>query len=147
MKKKITLLGILFLALSLNTFAQPKKPKSIVMTTASVKTYNEKATLETMNKGELISLYVERIKSLATTLPYIALANKPGVTMDDVGIPNNAENSKLLDVEQESMQAFLNNNSDFQKKILPYADKSTLITCILFYENMLKELHTMNENN
>lgn len=147
MNKKIILLGILFLVFGFNSYAQPRKPKSIVMTTASIKTYNEKAALEAMNKGELISLYVERIKLLIQTLPYIALANKPGVTMDDVGIPSNQENTKLLDTEQESNLLFLNNNSDFQRKILPYADKSTLITCILFYENALKELNTMNDNN
>ena len=147
MKKKIIFFSILFLAIGFTSYAQPKKPKSIVMSVTTLKTYNEKATLETMNKGELISLYVERVKLLAQTMPYIALANKPGVTMDDVGIPSNPENTKLLDVEQESTLTFMTNNGDFLRKILPYADKSTLITCILFYENALKELHTMNDSN
>ncbi|MBC7641895.1 MAG: hypothetical protein H7174_06080 [Flavobacterium sp.] len=147
MNRNIIFLGILFLLGGIvNSQAQVKtKPKSIISTTASIKTYYDKAALDAMQKGELIGLYQERMKLLVFTMPYIALANKPGTTMTDIGIPDTSENRKGLDVEQENSGIFLNGTVDFLSKMLPYADKSSLVTSILFYENVLRELHVMNE--
>ena len=36
--------------------------------------------------------------------------------------------------------------SEFQRKMLPYADKGNLISAILFYEETLKSLNTLGEN-
>ncbi len=146
MNRKIIFLSILFAVISFSLNAQPKnKPKSIISTNSTFKRYYDKTELESLQKGELIGLYTERIRLLVSTLPYIAMASKAGVTMSDIGIPDNAENRKALDVEQETSGVFLTSTVDFQTKMLPYCDKPTIITCILFYESMLKELHTMNE--
>ena len=146
MNKKIIFLSFVFFLFAICIYAQPKdKPKSIITTTASIKTYYEKSQLETMQKGELISLYIERMKVLTSTLPYIGLATKAGVTMTDIGIPDSSDNRKLLDAQQENSANFQNASTDFQTKMLPYSDKGTLITMILFYENILKELHVINE--
>jgi hypothetical protein len=146
MNKKIIFLSILFALFGICAQSQSKdKPKSIITTAASIKTYYEKSQLEGMQKGELISLYIERIKVLINTLPYIALATKAGVTMTDIGIPDSSDNRKLLDVEHDNSAAFMGTSADFESKMLPYSDKGTLVTCILFYENILKELHVMNE--
>ena len=146
MNRKIIYLSILFVFIGANIHGQAKnKPKSIITTTASMKTYYDKPALDAMQKGELIGLYLERMKLLTNTLPYIALANKPGLTMTDIGIPDNSDNRKSLDVEQENNAVFVGGSSGFLSQMLPYADKSTLVTCILFYENILRELHVMNE--
>jgi len=47
-----------------------------------------------MQKGELLALYNERLQVLVRTLPYIALATKPGMTVSDLAIPLNSENKK-----------------------------------------------------
>lgn len=146
MNKNIIFLSIFLVFIGTNIQAQVKnKPKSIISTTASMKTYYDKAALDAMQKGELIGLYLERMKLLNNTLPYIALASKPGTTMSDIGIPDNSDNRKLLDVEQENNAVFISGTSGFLGQMLPYADKSSLVTCILFYENVLRELHVMNE--
>lgn len=129
-----------------NMNAQAKgKPKSIITTGASLRKFHEKSELETMNKGQLLELYIERIKVLVNTLPYIALTNKPGVTMQDVGIPENSENNKVLDAQQQNTLTFLNATVEFQRLMTPYADKGNLVSSILYYESMLKELNNLNE--
>ena len=147
MNRKIIILSILFLLAGISSSqAQAKtKPKSIISTTASIKTYYDKSALDAMQKGELIGLYQERMKLLVFTLPYIALANKPGTTMTDIGIPDTSDNRKALEVEQDNSGTFLNGSAEFLSKMLPYADKSSLVTSILFFENVLRELHVMNE--
>lgn len=146
MNKKIIFFSIILVLVGSTVFAQAKgKPKSIITTTNSIKTYYDKAALEGMMKGELINLYLERMKVLVNTLPYIALANKPGTTMSDIGIPDTSDNRKALDTEQENAVTFLAASVDFSGKMLPYADKSQLVTCVLFYENILRELHVMYE--
>lgn len=146
MNKKIIFLSLLFLCVGLSSRAQVKnKPKSIIATTSSMKQYYEKPDLDKMLKGELINLYIERVKLLIDTVPYIALATKPGTTMTDIGIPDTNENRKALDLQQEASLSFLTTTIDFQSKMLPYADKSTIVTSILYYQNMLRELHLINE--
>ena len=144
--KKIIFIGLLMLFAVGNMNAQAKgKPKSIISTGASMRKFHEKSELETMNKGQLLELYIERIKVLVNTLPYIALTNKPGVTMQDVGIPENSENNKVLDAQQQNTLTFLNSTVDFQRLMTPYADKGNLVSSILYYESMLKELNNLNE--
>jgi hypothetical protein len=146
MRLKITLLSLfLFLAIG-NMNAQTKgKPKSLISIGAAIKKYHEKSELETMQKGQLLELYIERIKVLINTLPYIALTTKPGVTMQDVGIPDNSDNNKALDLQASNTMTFLNTTVEFQRTMMPYSDKGNLISSILYYESMLKELNQLNE--
>jgi hypothetical protein len=143
--KKIIFLSLFILFAVGNINAQGKKPKSIISTTASVRTFHEKSQLDGMNKGQLLELYIERIKVLVNTLPYIALTNKPGITMQDVGVPESSENLKLLETQQQNTQTFLTATTEFQKSITPFADKGNLISSILYYESMLRELNQLNE--
>ena len=54
MNKKIIFLSIVFVLFGICIQAQPKdKPKSIITTTASIKTYYEKSQLETMQSNKL----------------------------------------------------------------------------------------------
>ncbi len=131
------------LALTSKGFAQakPNMPKSIVSTSAAIRTYYDDKTLKAMSKGELVELYIERMKVMVKILPHIALATKPGVTMTDLGIPDDADNRKALDLETEATQTYLDITVSFLRKMLPYADKNQLVTMVLFYEQTLKSLH------
>ena len=88
---------------------------------------------------------MERIQVLVKILPYIALATKPGVTITDIGIPNNSENKKAMEAQADGTSAFLLLTVDFQRRMLPYSDKDNLISAILFYENTMKSLHEFHE--
>ena len=100
-----------------------------------------------MQKGELLSLYIERIDILIKTLPYIAFARMPGITMADLGIPETKDNDKALDSQFESTDSFLKSTIEFQDKMLPYSDKRNLIAAILFYEETMKSLYIYSEFN
>ncbi len=143
MKVKIILFSIFMLALSSKSIAQTKSiaAKSIISTSAAVRTYYDDKTLKAMSKGELVELYIERMKVVVKTLPLIALATKPGVTLTDLGIPADDSNRKSLDLQSEATNVYLDVTVDFLRKMLPYADKGQLVTMVLFYEQTLKALH------
>ncbi|WP_100611457.1 hypothetical protein [Confluentibacter lentus] len=146
MKTKIIILSFsLFFVASIG-FAQKKdEPKSIINDKISIKKYYNKEELERLQKGELLTLYTERTEALIETLPYIAFATKPGITMSSLGIPNDNDNRKILEEKVESTKDFLESNRGFQNKILPYSDTNKLISAILFYEEILKSLHEYSE--
>ena len=147
MKTKIIYISIAFLFISTASFAQDKKkvPQNIISRTAIIKKYYDKKELSNLSKGELMELCVERVAVLAKTLPYTSLATKPGVTLDDFGIPKTADYRKAFEGQEENTKEYLENTAEFQRKILPYGDKDDLIKAILFYENILKSLHEFDE--
>ena len=122
-----------------------KKPISIITQGVGVKKYYEKSELDGMKKGELLDLYVERIRVLINTLPYIALTTKAGVTMEDLGIPVSSENTKTLITQKENTASFLETTVLFQKNMMSYADTRNIVASILYYESMLKALNQINE--
>ncbi|AIG31233.1 hypothetical protein IA01_00030 [Flavobacterium psychrophilum] len=144
--KKIVLFSLFILFTVSDANAQKtNKPVGIISSGASLKKFYEKTELDGMNKGLLLELYIERIKVLVNTLPYIALTTKPGVTMQDVGVPASSENDKTLSLQKQNTETFLNSTVDFQRAMTPYADKGNLVSSILYYEAMLKALEQINE--
>lgn len=146
MKSKIIFISIILLLVSSTTFSQSKNlPQSIISKTAIIKKYYDKKELSELPKGVLLELCIERIGVLAKTLPYVALATKPGITLTDFGIPNTSEYKKAFETQEENTKNYLIIIGDYQRRILPYSDKDDLIKSILFYENILKSLHEFNE--
>lgn len=146
MKGRIIFLSVFFLLVSNSISAQNKVlPKSIISTTASIKKYHDKKELQGMQKGELLELYIERIKVLVKTLPYVALATRPGVTMIDLGIPDDQKNRDALEDQAKITTEFLEATVQFQRSMLPYSDKGNIVNSILFYENTLKSLHEFDD--
>ncbi|NNC51250.1 MAG: hypothetical protein HKO01_12030 [Flaviramulus sp.] len=146
MRIKIILFSFCFLLMASSGFAQKKKvPKSIISEKVAIKKYHNKAELETMQKGALLGLYMERIESLVKTLPYIAFATKPGITMSSLGIPNDNDNRKILDNQFEATDDYVQSTTEFQNEILPYSDTNNLVAAILFYEEIMKSLHEYSE--
>lgn len=148
MKANIIFISIIFLSVSTSIFAQENKrnaPQSIISRTAVIKKYYNKKELSEMPKGALIELCVERVGVLAKTLPYISLATKPGITLTDFGIPSTNEYRKLFISQEENTKDYLDGTSNYEKSILPYADKDDLVKAVLFYENILKSLHEFDD--
>jgi hypothetical protein len=146
MKIKIILFSFCFFLFIGASYAQKnKEPKSIIPEGVALKKYHSKGELERLQKGELLVLYTERIGSLVRLLPYIAFATKSGITLSDLGIPNDNDNRKVLDNQFDATDSFLESTNEFQKKILPYSDTDNLISAILFYEETMKSLHEYSE--
>ena len=148
MKMPFVFLSICFLLISNVSFSQKKnESKSIISSKVAIKKYHYKDELENMQKGELLGLYMERIEILIKTLPYIAFARMPGVTMADFGIPETNDNNKALESQYDGTNSFLKTTIEFQEKMLPYSDKRNLIAAILFYEETMKSLYIYSEFN
>jgi hypothetical protein len=146
MKTKLTLFAAIFFMMISISFAQKKgNTKHIISGKVNISKYHNNDELNDMTKGELLSLYIERIEVIVNILPNIAFATKPGVTMESLGIPETKDNKKALEENIEASENYFDSTVEFQKKILPYSDKSDLIAAILFYESTLKALHTYND--
>ena len=146
MKAKLTILGTAFFLLTSFGFAQ-KDPQSIITGKVSISKYHDRAELDQMPKGDLLNLYNERIEVIVKILPNIAFATKPGVTMTSLGIPDTKDNRKALEENVKAANTYFESTMSFQNKVLPYSDKSNLVSAILFYEETLKSLHTYSEYN
>jgi hypothetical protein len=143
MKGKVIFFSIFMLAVGSSKCiaqAKPNLPQSIISTSAAIRTYNDDKTLKALSKGELVELYIERMKVIVRIMPKIGMATKPGVTMSDLGIPDTSDNKKALDLEREASQTYLDITVDYLRKMLPFCDKGQLINAILFYEQTLKSL-------
>ena len=147
MKTKITIPTIVFLLIAGVGFAQKNEPQSIISGKVSIAKYHDRDELDKMQKGQLLDLYNERIEVIVKILPNIAFATKPGITMTSLGIPDTKENRKALEDNIQASKTYFESTIEFQRKVLPYSDKSNLISAILFYEETLKSLHTYNEFN
>ena len=129
-------------------FTQSKDvAKNIISGKVSIAKYHDREELDKMTKGELLNLYIERVEVVVKILPKIAFATKPGVTMESLGIPDTKDHRKAIEAENEATADYFDSTIEFQKKILPYSDKSNLIAAILFYEETLKSLHRYSEFN
>lgn len=148
MKTKLTLICATFFLATTSLFAQSTPaPQGIINQKVSIGKYHDRTELESMNKGKLLDLYIERIEVIVKVLPNIAFTNKPGVTIASLGIPNTKEHRKALDDNINAATEYFQNTIEFQRKILPYSDKLNLIAAVLFYEQTLKSLHTYNQFN
>ncbi len=147
MNKKFILLSVVFLLMVGAGFAQSKPQQTMINGKVSLGKYHERDELDRMQKGPLLKLYVERIEIIIKILPNIAFATKPGVTMASLGIPETKDHLKALKAQKEATSTYFDSTLEFQQKILPYSDKSNLVSAILFYEETLKSLHTYNEFN
>lgn len=144
MKKIIFLSFLITIPTGIN--AQNKTiSKSIISPTAIIKKFHEKTELDGMQKGDLVNLYIERINVISKKLPFIALTNKRGVTINDVGIPDNTENNKILEKQHQTIKTFISETETFERTLIPFADKSDIVDAILFCENVLKEWRLIGE--
>lgn len=130
---------VFFLLTSVNVKAQEK----VVINIRGISTYYDKKELEGMTKGQLMPLYVERVRILFSVIQYFGVTKKSGVTFKDLGIPTTKENVKLLETEIENREGFLKNNETFLNGILPYSDTRNIVEAILFYQEVLKLIYTM----
>ncbi|MBO3097794.1 hypothetical protein [Gelidibacter pelagius] len=146
MKTKLTLFCMVFLLMTSYGFAQ-KEPQSIITGKVSIAKYHDRSELDQLPKGDLLTLYNERIEVIVKILPNIAFATKPGVTMSSLGIPDTKDNRKALEENVKAVNTYFESTMSFQNKVLPYSDKTNLIAAILFYEETLKSLHTYSEFN
>lgn len=146
MKTKATIFTLIFTMIFSIGFSQ-KNEKSMKLITGkvSITKYHTLEQLNNLPKGDLLTLYIDRIEVIVNMLPNIAFATKPNVTMFTLGIPETRENKKALQANRLASVQYFDSTVLFQKLVLPYSDSRDLIAAILFYEDTLKSLHTYND--
>ena len=146
LNSKIKLLTVLLLLITTITIAQKEEEQPFIISEdVVIKKYHNQDELENMQKGQLMILYNRRIEVLIKILPNIAFTTKPDITMSSMGIPYNKENRNALKDNIDAATTYFENTLEFQEIVLPYSDKDNLISAILFYEEILKALHTYDD--
>jgi len=148
MTRRILLLSFFFLFLANYSFAQKKKKNHFLINgEIRISKYHTLEELNRLNKGQLLNIYIERIKVLVNVLPNIAFATKPDVTMAMAGVPETKDNIKVLEANHEASKIYFASTVKYQRTILPYSDTRDLIAAIMFYEQNLKSLHLYKDYN
>ena len=146
LNSKIKLLTVLILLITTITIAQKEEEQPFIISQdVVIKKYHNQDELENMQKGQLMILYNRRIEVIIKILPNIAFTTKPDITMSSMGIPYNKENRNALKDNIDAATTYFENTLEFQEIVLPYSDKDNLISAILFYEEILKALHTYDD--
>jgi hypothetical protein len=146
LNSKIKLLTVLLLLITTITIAQKEEEQPFIISEdVVIKKYHNQDELENMQKGQLMILYNRRIEVIIKILPNIAFTTKPDITMSSMGIPYNKENRNALKDNIDAATTYFENTLEFQEIVLPYSDKDNLISAILFYEEILKALHTYDD--
>ena len=142
MKSTYLNLLILFLFTTAAVSAQKTAAPKIVINIRGIGTYSTLKDLQAMNKGDLITLYKERVKILINIIPYMGMTTKVGITLKDLGIPVSPENDKAMDKEVINRANYLLGLDEFLNTFIGYSDKSNLIYAIMFYEDELKKIYS-----
>jgi len=138
---KLFILTLFFSVLSVQAFCQTKtKEITLVNPQASIQKYHTIDELNTKSKGELITLYKERFKVLTFVLPYSALSTRAGVSLKELGIPESSENKTLLEKENKTGEAFDEAVNQSLDNFIAYADKTSIVWSILFFEDTIRKL-------
>ncbi len=96
--------------------------------------------LENLKKGELINLYIARVKEITTVLPYLALTNEAGVTLSDIGIKESPDHLKSLGKHHEITAEAVESSTDLVSEFIPYADTEKIVWTILYFEEVIKKI-------
>lgn len=142
MKTTYLTLLTLFLFATVAVSAQKTAAPKIVINIRGIGTYSTLKDLQAMNKGDLITLYKERVKILINIIPYMGMTTKVGITLKDLGIPVSPENDKAMDKEVINRANYLLGLDEFLNTFIGYSDKSNLIYAIMFYEDELKKIYS-----
>lgn len=147
MKKKVVKFSIFCAVIlsyfaPLNAFSQnstTESSPSFVDSDVKIEKFYSQKELDKLPKLDLIEIYKERLKYLIVVLPFMSLHPAPGATFHDMAIPETADNIAHLDKEMENKKEFLSSLFETLDDVLPYSEKSNLIWCILYFDDMIKE--------
>jgi hypothetical protein len=140
---QITLLLCFLTGFSVKILGQTKNKKeelSLIDPSITISNFYTIDELNTMGKAELIKLYKERFKVIINLLPYNALTSRPGVTLEELGIPQTSENKDLVVEEEKNREVFYRSFDASLNNFIAYADKSNIVWSILFFEDTIKRV-------
>jgi len=137
--KKILLFIILTFSLTIAQ-AQSKGNGVLYAATKTINKFHTIDELEQLNKGALLRLYTARTKEILITIPYTALTNKAGTTLNDVGIKSDSKTLKVVEKNKEIADRAFVYTENTINELVAYADTDNLIWSILYFEEIIKKM-------
>ncbi len=137
-KSKIAIVLLLVLSIATGYGQSKKKTIYLIDETANIKKFHSYNDLKGLQKGDLLTLYKERITVSLYIMPFLALGSKPGTSLTALGIPETSDNTSQILKEAKNRDEFNKSIDETLNKFIPYADKENMIWAILFYEDLIK---------
>ncbi|WP_103865785.1 hypothetical protein [Aquimarina sp. I32.4] len=135
------LLTTIFFAFFIMNCSYAQLKKNIFFEQATlIKKFHTIEELENLKKGQLISLYTNRVNEVITVLPYLALTNEAGVKLSDIGIKENSDNLRALNKHHGTNTEMLESSKNMISEFIPYADTEKIIWAILYFEEVIKKV-------
>jgi hypothetical protein len=126
-------------AFSQTTVIKADSSHSFVKPHIKINKWYTKEELNALPKLDLIEIYKSRLVYLVEVLPFLSLHPAPGSTFHDMSIPETPENISHLEKETKNKQAFVGSLFETLDDVIPYSEKSNIIWCILFFDEMIKK--------
>ncbi|AXT61132.1 hypothetical protein D1816_12505 [Aquimarina sp. AD10] len=138
--KKLILLLLLISSLSTLTAQSRKNPAILYKADKLVSRFHTIDELQDLNKGDLIKLYLERTREIFIVIPYLSLTNKPGTSLQDLGIQADSDHVKVVEKNIEIADRAFEYTENTIKKLVPYSDTDDIIWSILYFEEVIKKM-------
>lgn len=103
--------------------------------------------LEHLNKTVLKHLFMKRVELMIEILPFIALPALPGMTLEELAIPDSKKNTKMLENHYKAKKKYNEHLMETLEKYVNYADSKTIISAILELEGLIFELQVYFDGN
>ncbi|UZO81166.1 hypothetical protein NBT05_01520 [Aquimarina sp. ERC-38] len=129
----------LFLSVML-TYGQKRDDGVFFIKKDQISKFHTITDLQELKKGDLLKLYIDRFKEIATVLPYIAITHEADVRLSDVGIKEDSDHIKILKKSTDATTESLETISESIQDLVAYADTEKIIWTILFYEETIKKM-------
>ncbi|MBQ4818633.1 hypothetical protein [Aquimarina sp. MMG016] len=134
------LVSFIFIIIVNMTFAQNNNEAIFFQKKDQINRFHTIGDLESMKKGDLLTLYYSRVKEIMTVLPFLSLTNEAGVRLGDVGIKEDSNHLKTLKKTKEASEDALKSTKIAIEELVPYADTEKIIWTILYYEEIIKKM-------
>ena len=140
MLKSKLLIGFIFFLSMHCIYGQQRDEAVFFLKKDQITKFHTISDLENMKKGQLITLYQDRIKEIITVLPFLSLTNEPGVRLGDLGIKEDSGHIKSLKKSVETTEEAIDVTQNSIEELVPYADTEKIILTILYFEEIIKKM-------
>lgn len=96
--------------------------------------------LEKMDKLELTTIYIEKIKRLQEILPFIPFQTLEPTKPNDLRVPATSANDKALGKLQKAREGYNDEIDNTLNTLVPYSNKDDLVGAILFVQDFINKV-------
>ncbi|GAA4276990.1 hypothetical protein [Aquimarina mytili] len=131
----------LVLLLAINTVFSQKTDEAIFFSQKKqINKFHTISDLEAIKKGDLITLYQDRVEEIITVLPFLSLTNEPGIRLRDIGIKEDSRHLKTLKNSKTDTEKNIESANVAIEELVAYADTEKIIWAILYFEEVIKKM-------